>query len=58
MPNTPVDLTNTIFPNNRTDLRRFIIEYFLKEAPGTGNGDLTQKYRYVILLPFKKRVQL
>lgn len=48
MLNTPVDLTNIIFPNNRTDLRRFIIEYFLKEAPGTGNGDLTQKYRYDI----------
>lgn len=48
MPNTTVDLTNTIFPNNRADLRKFIIKYFLKEVPGTGNRDLMQKYRYDI----------
>ena len=36
MPNTIVDLTNTIFPNDRTDLRRFIIECFLNEPPGQG----------------------
>ncbi len=48
MPETTVDLTNTKFPNNRTDLRRFIIECFLNEPPGTGNGENTQKYRYNI----------
>lgn len=48
MPNTTIDLTNEQFPNNRAELRKRIVELFLQENPGTGTGDLMQKYRYNI----------
>lgn len=48
MPNKTIDLTSERFPNNRAELRKRIIELFLQENPGTGTGELTQKYRYNI----------
>jgi len=45
---TEIDLTKTIFSNNRAILRKEIIEIFLNEKPGTGKGNLATRYKYII----------
>ena len=33
---------------NRLDIRRDLVQLFLKETPGTGTGDSTSKYNYLV----------
>lgn len=42
-----IDLTNYNFSNDRSELRKEIINIFLNEAPGTGKEELTTRYKYV-----------
>jgi len=42
-----VNITNHIFPNDRAQIRKEIINLFLDENPGTGREELTSKYRYI-----------
>lgn len=35
-------------PNNRADVRRAIVEWFLLEEPGTGRGEETSRYTYYV----------
>jgi hypothetical protein len=43
-----IDLTEYDFKNNRSELRKEIINIFLDENPGTGNGELTSRYNYIV----------
>ena len=43
-----IDLTNHQFSNDRTEIRKIIINIFLDEIPGTGKGELTSKYHYIV----------
>lgn len=43
-----INLTSQSFSNDRTLLRRELINFFLQEEPGTGKGNLTSKYRYYV----------
>ncbi len=45
---TEINLTKKIFSNNRSNFRKEIIELFLDEKPGTGKGNLTTRYKYVV----------
>lgn len=45
---TEVNLTKYSFSNKRSELRKEIIEIFLKEKPGTGKGNLTTRYKYIV----------
>jgi hypothetical protein len=42
-----INLTNHIFPNNRDQIRKDIINIFLNETPGTGKAEKTSRYRYI-----------
>lgn len=43
-----VDLSTHKFPNNRDLFRKEIIGFFLNETPGTGKGENTSKYQYIV----------
>ena len=43
-----IDLTKHKFSNDRAQLRSELINLFLKEKPGTGKGELTSKYIYIV----------
>jgi len=45
---TIIDLSNKNFPNNRALIRKELINLFLDEIPGTGKGENTSKYKYVV----------
>jgi len=45
---TQIDWTNLKFSNDRFKFRKEIIEIFLKENPGTGKGDATSRYVYLV----------
>lgn len=45
---TIIDLSNSDFPNDRDLFRKRLIEHFLNEVPGTGKGESTSKYRYIV----------
>ena len=54
-----VDLTKIKFSNDRAKLRKEAIKIFLNENPGTGKGNKTSRYKYIIknlddnvILPF------
>lgn len=42
-----IDLSWHDFPRNRADFRKYIINIFLNEEPGTGKGEFTSKYLYI-----------
>lgn len=42
-----IDLSTHIFPEDRTGIRREIIEIFLNEQPGSGRYHLTSRYQYI-----------
>ena len=42
-----IDLTNNNFSENRSGLRKEIINIFLNEVPGTGKKEYTSRYKYV-----------
>lgn len=42
-----VNITNTTFSSNRTEIRKEIINLFLDEKPGTGKKHLTSRYKYI-----------
>lgn len=44
-----IDLTQHEFSNNRVKLRKEIINIFLNEVPGTGKGEFTSKYNYIVM---------
>lgn len=43
-----IDLTKYKFKNDRSELRKEIINIFLEENPGTGRGEFTSRYNYVV----------
>lgn len=43
-----IDLTIHEFPTDRVEIRKEIINMFLEESPGTGKGELTSKYKYIV----------
>ena len=43
-----VDLTKIKFSNDRAKLRKEAIKIFLNENPGTGKGNKTSRYKYII----------
>lgn len=43
-----IDLTNIDFPQDRKDLRKYIIDLFVSEEPGTGRNELASRNRYVV----------
>lgn len=43
-----IELTDYPFSKNRKELRKQIINIFLDENPGTGKGDLTSRYSYIV----------
>ncbi len=43
-----IDLTNRQFSLDRASFRKELINLFLDEIPGTGKGDETSKYRYIV----------
>lgn len=43
-----IDLTLRKFANDRTLIRKEIINLFLDETPGTGKDELTSRYKYVV----------
>lgn len=43
-----IDLTSRQFTLDRVSFRKEIINLFLDEIPGTGKGDETSKYRYIV----------
>ena len=53
-----VNLTNHKFSNNRIDFRKKLVNLFLDEKPGTGKGDLTSRYRYVVKIVGKNEIYL
>lgn len=53
-----VDLTEYKFENERSILRKEIINIFLNEVPGTGRGELTSRYNYVVMKKGNKEVYL
>lgn len=53
-----VDLSEHEFKNERSDLRKEIINIFLNEVPGTGRGELTSKYNYIVMKKGDKEVYL
>ena len=53
-----VDLTEYKFENERSSLRKEIINIFLNEVPGTGRGELTSRYNYVVMKKGNKEVYL
>ncbi|GAB7258299.1 hypothetical protein [Polaribacter sp. OB-PA-B3] len=44
---TEIDLTKKKFSNDRSEIRKEIINIFLDEKPGTGKGNETSKYDYI-----------
>ena len=53
-----VDLTKHTFKNDRSELRKEIINIFMNEVPGTGKGELTSKYNYIVMKKGDKEVYL
>lgn len=53
-----IDLTNHQFPNDRTEIRKEIINIFLKEMPGTGREEFTSRYHYIVKRKGNKEVYL
>jgi len=53
-----IDLTKHKFKNNRSELRKEIINFFLKENPGTGKGEFTSRYNYVVKKKGNREVYL
>lgn len=53
-----IDLTKQEFSNNRSELRKEIINIFLKESPGTGKGELTSRYNYIVKKKGEQEVYL
>lgn len=45
---TIINLTSYSFPNDRALFRQELINLFLQEQPGTGKGNLTSKYQYIM----------
>jgi hypothetical protein len=43
-----IDLTNYNFSLDRAVFRKELINLFLSEEPGTGKGDLTSRYNYLV----------
>ena len=43
-----INLTNHKFSYYRVDFRKELINFFLDETPGTGSGELTSQYRYIV----------
>lgn len=44
---TTIDLTKLTIPASRDELRKWIINIFLDEIPGTGKGELCSRYEYI-----------
>ena len=42
------EVLHTLLANNRTDVRREVVELFLQEVAGTGRGENTSKYNYIV----------
>lgn len=42
-----IDITPINFSEDRSELRKQVINIFLDESPGTGRHELTSKYRYI-----------
>lgn len=53
-----IDLTGHKFENDRAGLRKEIINIFLEEVPGTGKGELTSKYNYIMKKKGEQEVYL
>ena len=53
-----IDLTNRQFSLDRASFRKELINLFLDEIPGTGKGDDTSKYRYIVKRIGKQEVYL
>ena len=55
---TVIDLTSYQFKNERSELRKQIINLFLEEEPGTGKGEETTRYNYLVKRKGNKEVYL
>lgn len=54
-----IDLTNKKFSNDRYKFRKEIISVFLEEKAGTGKGNQTTRYKYIVkILSDNKQVYL
>jgi hypothetical protein len=54
-----IDLTKQRFSNDRAMFRKEIINLFLDEKPGTGKGEKTTRYKYIVrILTSGKKVYL
>ena len=43
-----IETTYTLRGNSRLDIRREVVDLFLKENPGTGTGENSSKYWYIV----------
>ncbi len=54
-----IDLTEQIFSDDRKAFRKEIINLFLEEEPGTGQGEYTSRYKYIVkVLPDERKIYL
>ena len=53
-----INITNHNFTDDRSEIRKEIINLFLEENPGTGKGEFTSKYRYITKIVDDKEVYL
>lgn len=53
-----IDLSNNQFPNDRALFRKQLIGFFLEESPGTGKGENTSKYKYIVKIINNNEVYL
>lgn len=53
-----INITNHNFTDDRSEIRKEIINLFLSENPGTGKGEFTSKYRYITKIVDNKEVYL
>ena len=53
-----INLTNHKFSYNRVDFRKELISLFLDETSGTGKGELTSRYRYIVKIVGKNEIYL
>src|SRR5690625_4719385 len=52
---TEIDLTKKKFSNDRAKFRKQIINIFLDEKAGTGKGENTTRYKYVVRVLYDGR---
>ena len=53
-----INLTNHEFSNNRVNFRKELINLFLEETSGTGKGELTSRYKYIVKVVGKNEIYL